>query len=374
MRGRHRWGGFVLWMVVSAVAAAGCLVIFFRGDRDLAALVAAVAFAVLAAVPGVLERSGRPRPSDRLRLVVPTGPSPSHPVAPGGARAARRRAPLGQITYAVVPHGTGVAVEPRWPYLDLLADGGPVPEVDYHAPVVDWCWPTVTVRVVNDGDAAVLWRSVVVEVLEVTPDLRCVPVLADVERPPRTLLLVDEGWGTHDDGVVVGSLTAVAGAPGSSVPVRLPVPRLDGTALVDLTAPVRACGVDVDRLERLRSAGTRTSAAGAQHLVEGRWVRGEDLDALVAAASGPFPHGVSVVGRLQVPRAGPADGVAFATRRPVPVREERAGYWTSRPQPPPAADVPLLASTGRVTRPVQELVGAGSARDHVVTFGSDRSA
>lgn len=363
-----------VWLLATAAVVALSVVLYLRGSTALAAFVAALGVPTLALLPPVLAHASRTRRSDQLHLSVLTDPA-AHGV--GGTYAASASAPsstlpLGRVTYDVTPGREGIRVAPKWAYLDLLDSGGPMPEVRYSPYPLEWSWPRLTVRLVNDGDRPLHWTSLEVEVREAVDVLRCIPVLAAVTRPSRSILFVNEGWGPADTGSVSAVLRRVGWPNEPGVQVHLDVQNFKGRTLFDLSRDLERYGVDVELLRRLKPSLTSISAEGSMHLVRDTWLSSDELDAMIRQAEEPFVHGVAVSGVVDLASEGGHICARFQVS--ASVNEGGNGHFTGGPPPEPdLPDIALGASGSSSPHAVRVAVAAGTSNDHVLTLGSDRS-
>lgn len=132
-------------------------------------------------------------------------------------------------------------------YLKLLASGGPL------EPISDSCeyditFPALDVKVVNNSKQAVHLSELRLAVEDSKPDLTPLPLIFSGYSQVQNLNITNDGWGRIEKADFEFDLlpTKPKGAPGTDLPFKRTLHRIDGTAVLSLTAEFEKKGVPKD--------------------------------------------------------------------------------------------------------------------------------
>ncbi|HET6530960.1 MAG TPA: hypothetical protein VFH03_10170 [Actinoplanes sp.] len=332
----------IVWLGAAAVIAVLTVISFAMLGKDVAGIVAAVLIGIWAALPAIFTWVGRMRRGDEFHV-----------------SAAVRQPPLG--------------------YLGRLDGEHPVGAVSYSPYPFQVTWPELTIRVSNESARSHDISALVFDIKRSSPDLSCVPVIADVSRPPRTVRLLNEGWGTVGAGRLQIHFRSVTGAAIGD-PWEVDVPPFTSVHQLDLGPGMAERGADVPALQAVERHRTKYTAKGVFVEQNGRWIPSAQHHEQVRAASGPFAYGVAAIsGEWRF--AGCADD---GTPREQCLRftlDKIHIHGTSTGNFPLSADVPSpqlqLRTTGdsyAVRHEVHETIPPNAAFEVSLTLGAPASS
>jgi hypothetical protein len=195
-------------------------------------------------------------------------------------------------------------IEPEMGYLNKLASGGPVQDISYSPYPFSVSFPLLNALVTNNSGKTISLTELLLQVEESKLSRSPAIVVANNTRPPRTILLVNEGGGEVGPGTFQFSFRSISetGEPMfDHYALSLAVPRFTRSCFLDLSDQIAAVGVDVQELEALDSGTTIISAAGTQvRLGSGVVLSNDELYRRVREACKPFEYeGAAVVGELE---------------------------------------------------------------------------
>lgn len=148
-----------------------------------------------------------------------------------------------------------VAITPVAPYLDKLADGGPIRAGDFYGTSTADL-PLLDLKVTNNSKRVVYLTQAVFDVESSRPDPTAIPVVEDLQFTPRAFTIGNEGWGAMRR-VEIRYRVVPPGTRGAlerPFPAKTILPAVREDAFVDVSPGIRAAGADVAAIRRIENA------------------------------------------------------------------------------------------------------------------------
>jgi hypothetical protein len=168
------------------------------------------------------------------------------------------------VDYANSGGDPTMRITPVAPYLDKLADGGPIRAGDFYG-ISTADLPLLDLKVTNNGKRVVYLTRAVFDVESSRPDPTAIPVVDELQFTARTFTIGNEGWGAMRR-VEVRYRVVPPGTHGAlerPFPVKTTLRAVHEDAFVDVSPGLRAAGVDVAAIRRVENA-RRGYLTGAQ--------------------------------------------------------------------------------------------------------------
>jgi hypothetical protein len=289
-----------------------------------------------------------------------------------------------------------IIIMPRDRYLDLLHSGGRITPVN--AFVSPWRhtfkWPTLDIKLVNNGNNTLVFHEVTLMVKESRPDTRAVPLMRGIGDCMRVPLF-NVGWGPMIDISLRFKLAPAEDADPVTPEFELRVDDIETLRQKGSLARFFAdSGVDVEMLERLQIRGrdqnwyyvSPASGIGEQtpanevdlSLLAGfNRISEQEHDKLRNRALGHFTNGDAVMrGTLEFSQ-NDANGLQTRQVNPFVATVEFGGPRRGAPLPPSWAYNVKLKSEGRhytISKPISQTLKSGESDRFLLSLSADRSS
>jgi hypothetical protein len=289
-----------------------------------------------------------------------------------------------------------IVIAPRDRYLDLLRSGGQITPVNaFSSP---WRhtfkWPTLDIKLVNNGDNTLIFHEVAIIVKESRLDARPVPLIRGMGDGMRVPLF-NVGWGPMIDTTLRFRLAPAEDADPVTPEFELKVDDIETLRQKgSLTRFFEDSGVDVEMLERLQIRGryqnwyyvSPASGIGepapandvlASLLGPFNRISEQEYDKLRLRALGRFMNGDAVMrGTLEFSQKEP-NGLQSRQVTPFVARVEFGRPRRGAPLPPSWTYNVKLRSEGRdykVIKPISQTLKSGESDRFLLSLSADRSS